>query len=57
MDKFECHQFDQSDVDDNTKIYMFYLLETIFLSGDKKKSVNNSNLKIIQDDSLVNNYP
>ena len=57
MDKFKCRQFDQSNVDDNMKICMFYLLETVFLSGDKKKIVNNSNLKIIQDDSLVNSYP
>ena len=57
MEKFECRQFDEKDVDDNVRICMFYLLETVFLSGDKKKPVNNNNLKIIQDDSLVNKYP
>ena len=57
MDKFEYHPFDQNEVDDNVKVCMFYLLETVFLSGDKKKLVNNTNFKIIQDNTLVNNFP
>ena len=56
MDKFECRQFDQNEVDDNVKVCMFYLLEIVFLNGDKKKLVNNNNLKIFQDDTLVNSY-
>ena len=57
MDKFECHLFNQNEVDDNVMACMFYLLETVFLSGDKKKPVNNTNFNIIQDGALVNNYP
>ena len=47
MDMFECRQFDQNEVDDNVKVCMFYLLDIVFLNGDKKKPVNNNNLKII----------
>ena len=57
MKKLECHLFDQNEVDDNVKACMFYLLETVFFNGDKKKLVNNTNFKIIQDDALVDNYP
>ena len=57
IDKFECHPFDQNEVYDNVKTYMFYLLETVFLCGDKKKPVNNTNFKFIQNDTMVNSYP
>ena len=50
MDKFKCHPFYQNKVYDNVKACMFYLLETVFLSGYKNK------FKIIQGNTLVNSY-
>ncbi|KAF3445690.1 hypothetical protein FNV43_RR10866 [Rhamnella rubrinervis] len=50
--KFACHPFNQSEVDDNVNVAIFYLLEYVFLSGDKRKLINNTNLKIIEDDVL-----
>ena len=47
IDKFKYYPFDQNEVDDNVTACLFYLLETVFLSCDKKKPINNSNFKII----------
>ncbi|KAF3451532.1 hypothetical protein FNV43_RR07627 [Rhamnella rubrinervis] len=39
MTKFERYPFDETDVEDNVKVYMFYLLETVLLTGDKRKLI------------------
>ena len=57
MTRFEEHTFDAADVEDNVKACMFYLLETVLLGGEKRRTVNKTNFKIIQNATLCNTYP
>ncbi|KAF3441115.1 hypothetical protein FNV43_RR15026 [Rhamnella rubrinervis] len=57
MTKFERYPFDETDVEDNVKVCMFYLLETMLLAGDKRKLVCRDHFKIIQSPELRERYP
>ncbi|KAF3433797.1 hypothetical protein FNV43_RR24900 [Rhamnella rubrinervis] len=56
---FEDLDFDESDeeVENNVKCCMFYFLETVLLTGDKKRMVRNRNFNIIQNNELCDRYP
>ncbi|KAF3454920.1 hypothetical protein FNV43_RR05368 [Rhamnella rubrinervis] len=56
MTKFERYPFDETDVEDNVKVCMFYLLETVLLAGDKRKLVCRDHFKIIQSPELRERY-
>ncbi|KAF3449707.1 hypothetical protein FNV43_RR10438 [Rhamnella rubrinervis] len=57
MTKFERYPFDETEVEDNVKVCMFYLLEAVLLAGDKRKSVSRDHFKIIQNLKLRERYP
>ncbi|KAF3451316.1 hypothetical protein FNV43_RR07411 [Rhamnella rubrinervis] len=52
MTKFERHPFDETEVKDNVKVCMFYLLEAVLLAGDKRKLVSRDHFKIMQNPEL-----
>ncbi|KAF3451950.1 hypothetical protein FNV43_RR08046 [Rhamnella rubrinervis] len=56
MTKFERYPFDETDVEDNVKVCMFYLLETVLFAGDKRKLVCRDHFKIIQSPELRERY-
>lgn len=38
MDKFENYPFDESQVNNNVNVCIFYVLKIVLLVGDKKKN-------------------
>ncbi|KAF3434583.1 hypothetical protein FNV43_RR21668 [Rhamnella rubrinervis] len=57
MTKFERHPFDESEVEDNVKVCMFYLLKAVLLACDKRKLVSRDHFMIMQNPKLRERYP